>query len=236
MIPRPGFGARPGFSTIELLVALTLGALVAGAALALLVGQSRLVRSTGDAADAAEALRTATQVLSAETRWLVPTLDVRAVARDSLSLRALRGSGVVCALDPAYGAVVRYRGLRDPDPSKDSVLIERGPHTEVTALLLGVITTGAVCDSVPAIKLAVNQPLAVGDLLLVFESGNYYLSSGALRYRLGAEGRQPITAVLFDDARSSFGSAASWSALIGVTAQRGRSMSSTRIRLPFLKP
>ena len=43
-------------------------------------------------------------------------------------------------------------------------------------------------------------------------------------------------AVLFDDARSSFSSAASWSALFSLTAQRGRSASSTRIRLPFLRP
>jgi hypothetical protein len=203
----------------------------------LLVGQSRLARSAGDSADAAEALRTATQVLSAETRWLVPALDVRALTRDSLSLRALRGSGVVCALDPASGAVVRYRGLRDPDPAKDSVLIERGVNTELTALLLSVAPTGALCDSVPAIRLAVNQPLAVGDVLLVFESGNYYLSGGALRYRLGGEGRQPVTGALFDDARSSFSSTAGgWSAQIGLSAQRGWSASSTRIRLPFQAP
>ena len=227
---------RAGFGTIELLVALSLGALVAGAALALLQGQSRLARSAGDSADMAEAVRTATQVLSAETRWLAPASDLRALTPDSLSLRAFRGSGVVCALDPAYGAVVRYSGLRDPDPAKDSVLIERGANGELSAIVLGFVT-GALCDSLPAIKLAVNQPLVVGDVVLIFESGNYYLTGGALRYRLGAEGRQPITSVLFDDSRSWFGSApGNWSAQIGVIAQRGRSASTTRIRLPFQVP
>jgi hypothetical protein len=225
---------RPGYSTIELLLALMLGALVSSAALALLHGQSRLAHSTSDSAEAAETLRTATQVLTAETRWLTRALDVRAVAPDSLSLRALRGSGVVCAIDSAYGAIVRYRGLRDPDPSKDSVLIERGANTELSALILGVVTAGAVCDSVPAIKLAVNQPLAVGDLLIVFESGNYYLSGGALRYRLGAGGRQPVTAALLDDARSAFNSASSaWSVQLGLQAQRGRGAETARVRLPF---
>jgi hypothetical protein len=35
-------------------------------------------------------------------------------------------------------------------------------------------------------------------VLLLFESGNYYLSSRALRYRIGAAGRQPLTPDLFD--------------------------------------
>ena len=225
---------RAGYSAIELLIALLLGGLVSSAAIALLHGQSRLAHSMSDSADAAEALRTATQVLTAETRWLTPALDVRAIAPDSLSLRALRGSGVVCALDPAYGGIVRYRGLRDPDPSKDSVLIERGANTELSALVLGVVTAGSVCDSVPAIKLAVNQPLVIGDVVIVFESGNYYLSGGALRYRLGAGGRQPVTAAVLDDARSAFNNApGAWGAQLGLQAQRGRGSATARVRLPF---
>jgi prepilin-type N-terminal cleavage/methylation domain-containing protein len=225
---------RCGYSMIELLMALSLAGLVSTAALALLHGQSRLAHSTSDSADAAETLRTATQVLSAETRWHTPALDVRAMMSDSLSLRAFRGSGVVCAVDPAYGGIVRYRGLRDPDPSKDSVLIERGANTELNALVLGVVTTGAVCDSLPAIKLAVNQTLNIGDVIIVFESGNYYLSGGALRYRLGAGGRQPVTAAVLDDARSGFDTVpGAWSVQLGLAAQRGRGSANVRVRLPF---
>jgi hypothetical protein len=227
---------RPGYSTIELLWALLLGALVAGAAFTLLQTQSRLARSASDSAETSDALRTAAQVLSAETRWLVSARDVRALSTDSLSLRAFRGTGVVCALDPAYGGVVRYQGTRDPDPSKDSVLIERGANTELSAVVLGVVLNAA-CGGDPAVKLAVNQRLEVGDVVLVFESGNYYLTSGALRYRIGNGGRQPVTADLFDNRRTAFNTTpGAWSAALQTLAQRGRGAASAHVRLPFLQP
>jgi hypothetical protein len=43
----------------------------------------------------------------------------------------------------------------------------------------------------------VQPAIDTASVLLLFESGAYYLTAGALRYRLGAEGRQPVTTELF---------------------------------------
>ena len=45
--------------------------------------------------------------------------------------------------------------------------------------------------------------LVAGGAALVFESGTYYLSQRALRYRAGAEGRQPLTEEVMRDAGST---------------------------------
>jgi hypothetical protein len=47
------------------------------------------------------------------------------------------------------------------------------------------------------ISWTVQPAIDMASVLLLFESGNYYLTAGALRYRLGAEGRQPVTTELF---------------------------------------
>ena len=229
--------ARAGYSTIELLISLTLGALVASAALALLQSQSRLARSLSATAQSAEALRTAAQVLGAETRWLLSDVDVRAFTSDSIGLRALRGSGVVCRLEPDGSAIVRYQGVRAPDPTKDSVLVARGAATEFTAALTAANPAAVPCDSAAAgLHLGLDPAVEPGDALLIFESGNYYLSGSALRYRLGAEGRQPLTAELLADRLIKFsGGPGSWNAELATTPTQSQGSEAVRVRLPFVR-
>jgi hypothetical protein len=54
------------------------------------------------------------------------------------------------------------------------------------------------------ITIAPIDPLQVSSLVLLFESGTYHIANRALRYRLGTEGRQPLTDELIDDRRSGF--------------------------------
>jgi hypothetical protein len=140
-------------------------------------------------------------VITHEIRALDTRRDGFSVATDSAGLRAFRGVAVVCAAD-SVSADVRYRGLRSPDPAKDSLLVLEGAGAE-RALPLAGTGAGAACSPQPGESALAVRPgagLMPGDVILVFERGDYHLAGGALRYRRGAGGRQPLTAdILFDD-------------------------------------
>jgi prepilin-type N-terminal cleavage/methylation domain-containing protein len=188
---------RPGVSLLELLAAMTLGAILAAVLGGALVAQLRLARHTADRALSADALRTAGAVLSSEIRRATPA-DVRATASDSLALRAFRGLARPCRSEHDQ-LFVRYRGDRLPDPRKDSLLIVTGSGGDRAFAILDVRRQASVCpDSAgeAGLRLRLSAPPPPG-LGLVFESGSYYVSARAVRYRLGAEGRQPLTAEAF---------------------------------------
>jgi prepilin-type N-terminal cleavage/methylation domain-containing protein len=195
---------RPGFSLLELLVALTLGGLVLSAATATLLSQTRLARVTAAQAQRNEVLRVAAQVLSTETRWLNAARDVRAWSSDSLSLRAFRASGTVCHVQQDGSALASLVTLRAPDADKDSLLILRDSSIELAAQLLSAAPATAPCGTARTFSLRTSEQLHSGDVVLLFESGNYYLADRALRYRLGGEGRQPLTEEAFVAARTHF--------------------------------
>jgi hypothetical protein len=203
--------SRAGFGLAELVTAMALGAIVTALIGTALLGQLRLARAATLRADAAEALRTATTVLHGEMRRADAT-DLRAVARDSIAIRAFRGSGEVCAVS-GERMLMRYRGDRLPDPRKDSLLVVSADGAESVHSVADVRYAAAPCPPADGeVTLQVrggNGQLPVGAVALVFESGMYYISSRAVRYRLGAEGRQPLTAELFVHPGSSFGPAAS---------------------------
>jgi hypothetical protein len=140
-------------------------------------------------------------VITHEVRVLDTRRDGFSLGTDSAALRAFRGIAIVCAAD-SVSADVRYRGLRSPDITKDSLVVLEGAGAERALPLTG---TGAatVCSPRPgesALALRPGAGLVSGDVILVFERGDYHLTGGSLRYRRGAGGRQPLTAdVLFDD-------------------------------------
>ena len=191
---------RAGYTLPEVMAALALSGMVAVLAGSLLQSQARIARDTAERARRTEALRTASHVLTTELRWLTPDTDLRVLNSDSLTLRAFRGRGIVCAYDD-LSALLRYTGLRSPDAAKDSVLVLRDTMYEAAVALQAAAPAAAGCitdASEQLQRVVVGIPLRVGDVLAFFESGTYYLTANALRYRLGAEGRQPITAELFD--------------------------------------
>lgn len=186
---------RPGHTLAELMVALPLGALLLALLLATVVAQARLARSLTGRLGRAETERLAHAVLRHELRWAAAG-DV-AAAPDSISLRLLRGVAITCG-EPGAAALVEYYGLREPNSAKDSVLIVDGAGERATALL-GSDAAAAPCSAVPARSLRLGAPPTRG-IVLVYERGAYFLSARALRFRSGAEGRQPLTEEWLDDA------------------------------------
>jgi hypothetical protein len=192
--------SRPGLSLAELVVALWLSALVTAIVVALLHTESRLAGHAADRADVLEATRTAAAVLSADLAGLEPIADLYQLAPESLSLRVFRGTGIVCGF-AGSDALVRYRGLRQPEPLKDSVLVLTASPVERADSLYDAAPAPGACpaagsEEVYRIRLATTP--ADRDLLAFFEPGSYHLD-GAFRYRRGAGGRQPVTADVFAD-------------------------------------
>jgi hypothetical protein len=185
---------REGVTLPELLVVAWLLAFVLAAIARFAGAQSRLVAAAHDRARLEEALRVPRVVVAGELRALAG-VDIAALSADSIRLRAVRGGGHLCAVDGS-DAVVRYRGVRLPDPEKDSALLIVGsdplgrPHPVV-----GVARDTACGGS---LRLGLGTTIgSVGGWVLIFETGAYHLRDGTVRYRRGAGGRQPLTEGLF---------------------------------------
>ncbi len=206
MTGRDGRGAGAGFTLAELLVATVAAGALVTAAFALLATHARLERAAYAAVAAAEVARVTGMVVPAEVRYATPA-DLPAVAADTLSLRALRGVGIICA-GAGTGVDVRYRGMRWPDAAKDSVVTMAATGVPERAIAVDSDRNAAgACAPHPgeAVRRWTLSDSAggAGDLLLVFERGSYHLTGGALRYRRGAGGRQPLTEAFLESA--SFG-------------------------------
>jgi hypothetical protein len=183
---------RAGTSLVELLAVMSLAAMVIGVIAGIFSAQLRLARATARRAADSEAVRTVTSVLPAEMRRIAAG-DVRAFAEDSIAIRAFRGIGLPCGATQG-GTLVRYRGDRLPDPEKDSVLAA-ALDPEIIVPLLGSTTAAGMCTGLPGetvLEWTMADP-GTAAVLLVFEAGSYHLSGRALRYRIGAGGRQPLT-------------------------------------------
>lgn len=197
---RPARPAEAGFSLVEVVVTLVLGSLVLSAATGLLRSGLRLAASQATRIENEEALRISAHVLATEIRLLDPAVDLELLAGHSLELRAFRGTGVACASDDDR-LLVRYRGLRQPDPAKDSVLVlNEAGQADVRALDASVrVTHGCpLSDRELLFRWDVGDPHPDATLLLLFEHGSYHLAERALRYLRGAGGQQPLTTESLD--------------------------------------
>lgn len=93
---------QPGFTLVELLVVVVIGALILGSVVQTLVTQDRTYRATGEMVRGQDALRIAIGVLEAELREIAtqgPTIgatDILYASRDSVTFRAQRKLGFVC--------------------------------------------------------------------------------------------------------------------------------------------
>ncbi|MGV3708815.1 MAG: PilW family protein [Gemmatimonas sp.] len=92
--------ARYGSTLVELIVALPIAAIIGTVAMALLLDNHRLARRLNTSTEIARELRQASAVLVSEIRPL-SAHDVVAWTDTSLDIRALAGSGVVCAIPTA---------------------------------------------------------------------------------------------------------------------------------------
>jgi hypothetical protein len=191
---------RGGYAAAEAVVVLALSALIAACLAAALLTQSRVVRAVSERVAYNDVSRVVLHVLPAELRWLDPARDIRAFSHDSIAARWVRASGTICAVQ---GSMVwlRLRGMRQPDDGKDSLLV----ITAADERVLPLNTTASddtrchAGDGERIYRTTMNAPPA-GAVVLIFESGTYYVTQHALRYRIGGEGRQPLTAELLRDA------------------------------------
>lgn len=212
---RDGAWSRAGASLAEALVVLVLAALLVHLAWTTLREQSRAARRAAELADRLEVARAARFILDGELRAGVAGRDWSRPRADTLAVRAFRGLAVPCgAPTGGWDGTVRYRGVRRPDPDKDSVLVlEADGRWRARAL------EGARVDDTRPCSASVDGPewtteqWELGEagtgspespvVVRLFEHGSYHLADGALRYRRGLAGRQPLTLELLDDETSS---------------------------------
>jgi len=193
-----------GVSLPEALVALLLGLFVAHLGLSTLARLRELQHRLSSRADAIVSMRVARHALRSELRRGLPGVDWE-VGGDSLSLRAFRGSALLCPhVSASADLVVWFTGDRRPDPAKDSVVLVEADGTSQLRDLVAVGPAPLPCGSLPADSLEVwtlDAP-AYPDIVLarLFERGSYHLALSALRYRRGNSGRQPLTPEVWEDA------------------------------------
>lgn len=194
-----------GTSLVEVVIALLVGALVLQLALATVAALSRSAARLERDVEALQTTLLAEIALREEVR-----VGTAVVWPDSLGVRAFRGLGVPCGSGPAGGGIlVRWRGARLPDPRKDSAEFVTASGVRSFGRLLRSEVEAAPCSRDPRFgsvrRLETDPaPPARTVLVRVFESGSYHLSDGALRYRAGRGGRQPLTPELFDARAPNF--------------------------------
>lgn len=194
-----------GSSMAEALVALLLGLFVVHLGLTTLHRLDRFEQRASRRQDALLSTLIARTALRGELARGEAGRDWT-VGGDSVALRAFRGTAVVCAVSASgLELVVAYRGDRQPDPAKDSVEVT-GADGSITAVRLSSNgPSSAPCPLASAGEVVqawtVESAVPSGALLVrVFESGSYHLAGSALRYRIGAGGRQPLTPEVWRDA------------------------------------
>lgn len=190
-----------------------LEALVAAVGLLLLV--TLALRTFGDLAGQAAAQRArvtrlqssriARSVLRAEVAEAGSLGGFAVLPPDSVKVRSFRGVAYVCPDSPDSVVDVRWSGRRAPDPGKDSViaLLADGQWARSNLVRVMRSRTGACGGGASVSTWTLRPSLRSPVLLRLFEPGSYHLSDGALRYRSGASGRQPLTESALGTARFS---------------------------------
>jgi hypothetical protein len=186
-----------GATLLEALLAILLLSLVVPGAWRVLSVQRNAGVLMAHRAEALETVRTLAWLLPEEVSSGRPGVDWVARGGDTLDLRAFRGQGLIDEGE-TEGATIRlcYWGTRSPIPDKDSVLLlgkdgrwsahDLRNRTEISTGCLG-----AAGGTEERWSLSPDPPPSAWAKL--YEKGSYHLSSGALRYRRGEGGRQPLT-------------------------------------------
>jgi type II secretory pathway component PulJ len=192
---------RRGFSLLEALVAILLTAMVIQGGWTVMATLRKAGGRTADRAEGLETVRTTAWLLGEEFQGTLPLRDWWAGEGDSVTVRAYRGLALVTGIG-ADGVEVCFRGVRSPNPEKDSVLF-LGEGGEWTAHALEGRTRGeSGCSGDGkgwAESWRVDPEPGTARLGRIYERGSYHLTLGALRYRRGGGGRQPLTPIRISD-------------------------------------
>jgi prepilin-type N-terminal cleavage/methylation domain-containing protein len=170
---------RRGFTLVEIVIALVIMLLVAGALHNLLVATQRLTLSQSQQVSLQSNVRAGSLAVANELRELsaVPggapeQNDILRIAPTAVTYRAMRGVGFVCQAPSATEIRInQFSGHRDPQAGRDSayVLVAADPATGASSWLPLAITrvsTGAVCPGSlgAGISLTVPHSSAVASL------------------------------------------------------------------------
>lgn len=180
---------------LEALIALLLGVVVVSLAGRTLLHVTDVAREAVSRDDRLVARRVARLTLRSELSALAPG-DVRSDGGDSLRIRAIRGAGRICVIE-SNAVVVDLTGSRATDPEKDSLELVGPLGSLRTVDVISATWAPGECGPTPLGRPARLESTGLIDTDLifarVFETGAYHLSRGALRYRRGRGGRQPLT-------------------------------------------
>ena len=196
---------KAGFTVAEALVTSVLILLVLQVSWTLTEGAARAAVGIADRAEGLAGARAVAWVLGEELEGGRAVIDVGQPAADSFGIRAFRGTAIVCTQEDSATFIVRRVGTRNPEPDKDSVLTLTTDGRWLAGRLEWWSRAPGTCPSRSGgreERWRLRNPAGSGVLLRLFERGSYHLTGGALRYRIGRGGRQPITPSVLDPAGS----------------------------------
>ena len=142
-----------GFTMLEMLIYMVVAGIVMAAVYQLLIGQGRSYGKQRELMDVHETLRSAAALLAWEMRWAsAADGDIYAIGANSITLRSVQGSGIVCA----QHATLPRLGIRG-EPG------EMAATTDDSALIFVAGATGLNDDLWNVLSItAVNTPAALG--------------------------------------------------------------------------
>jgi len=186
---------------VEVVIAGTLMLLLVQVAWWVAAVHGRLANRVMGEAAVLDGTRLVHHVLATEVASGLASIDWN-LSGDELELRALRGAAVACSAQGSTGWRVAVSGYRMPDPTKDSVLtFSETRGWQVSDLVRRTRTASLECHEIPGFSTEVwtlDPPISAGAAGIYFEHGAYRFSAGALRYRPGRGGWQPLTATSID--------------------------------------
>ncbi len=185
-----------GFTLVEVLVALVVGTIVLTAIMRTTVVAVRGADRTRERIRMQSAMREAASVLAREIGGLVPG-DLASMGAESLTVRAIRGSGRSCGTDAGalVVSVAAYRAWRLPDAARDSILLPfRGRWAP--AAIVGPVTRGACPDGRPGLRLPMHDTIVARAglatvALRVVEWTRYRFYQSGSEWWLGARSLRP---------------------------------------------
>ena len=195
---------RTGVTLLEALIAVVIGIVLVTLAGRTLLHAMAVSRDAVARDDRLVARRIARLTLRSELAALGPR-EARSAGGDSLRMRAVRGAGRVCRIE-SDAVVVDLQAVRSPEPDKDSLELIGSLGAVHTVDLVGAGAEPDACGATARGRpTRLRSSGRVGtDVIFIrlFETGSYHLDRGALRYRRGLGGRQPLTPEVWDGTSS----------------------------------
>lgn len=144
--------SRTGFTIVELLIVIVIGAILLVGAYQVLIAQQRVHTAQSAQVVSQQIVRDGLDVLFAELREAGGSDgDILTIGVDSIRIRAMRKFGIVCAVNYAAPPVVTVRSVGDVFEAGDSVFlfadnrITSGNDDEWLIGPIGTVDTTAVC-------------------------------------------------------------------------------------------